>query len=292
MAKPIHIQIPKPCHENWNDMAPNEQGAYCKSCCKTVIDFTRKTENEIYEILANSDGNTCGRFTQFQLQQPVRKTEVNNGLLNWRAIAASVAAMLAFEQTTKAGDVNDKPKSECTKQRLAIDNSDRTTVTPTEIAKARDLVVGGFQLVPVVAKSDSAIQVRGVVVDSMTNEPLISANVVLQGTQTGTVTDPDGSFVLDVDTDQFNSGALEIRYIGYETRVLPLKDFKHDDTVTVKMSDREFVKGEVIEVVVVCGGVRSRYDQLSEEYGGYLDINKVIARHRERKFEEKLKKKK
>ncbi|MDB5284037.1 MAG: hypothetical protein JWO06_3112, partial [Bacteroidota bacterium] len=32
-------------------MSPTQQGAFCNSCKKNVVDFTNKTENEIYEII-------------------------------------------------------------------------------------------------------------------------------------------------------------------------------------------------------------------------------------------------
>src|ERR1700756_4455260 len=41
------IQIPKPCHQDWNTMEPNEQGRHCLQCCKTVVDFTNQEPEEI-----------------------------------------------------------------------------------------------------------------------------------------------------------------------------------------------------------------------------------------------------
>ena len=35
----MEISIQKPCHENWDSFTPNEQGAFCGKCVKTVIDF-------------------------------------------------------------------------------------------------------------------------------------------------------------------------------------------------------------------------------------------------------------
>lgn len=70
-----NISIPKPCHEDWNKMTPNEQGAFCKVCCKTVVDFTKKTSSEIKSYFENLAGNKiCGRFQSSQLQPvPVRQ---------------------------------------------------------------------------------------------------------------------------------------------------------------------------------------------------------------------------
>ena len=63
------IHIPEPCHEDWDKMTPNEQGSFCKVCAKTVIDFSKKTEDEIQNyLLENMDKKVCGRFRISQLE--------------------------------------------------------------------------------------------------------------------------------------------------------------------------------------------------------------------------------
>lgn len=62
------IYIPEPCHEDWNKMTPNQQGAYCKVCAKTVVDFSNKSDKEIEKfLLDNLDNKVCGRFRVNQL---------------------------------------------------------------------------------------------------------------------------------------------------------------------------------------------------------------------------------
>ena len=64
------ITIPKPCHEDWNKMTPDAKGAFCKMCCKSVHDFTKKTAGEIKKILLeeiNAGKKVCGRFNSNQL---------------------------------------------------------------------------------------------------------------------------------------------------------------------------------------------------------------------------------
>lgn len=64
------IHIPEPCFEDWDKMTPNEQGSFCKVCSKTVVDFSKKTEDEIQQyIAANLDKKICGRFNVSQLEQ-------------------------------------------------------------------------------------------------------------------------------------------------------------------------------------------------------------------------------
>jgi hypothetical protein len=67
----ISISIPKPCHEDWNKMTPNEKGAFCGKCAKTVVDFTKRTTEEISSFLiAQSGKKICGRFMSDQLDEP------------------------------------------------------------------------------------------------------------------------------------------------------------------------------------------------------------------------------
>jgi hypothetical protein len=62
------INIPKPCHEDWQKMMPTNKGAFCKSCSKEVIDFTNMNDAEVKHYLLNrTSEKLCGRFKQQQL---------------------------------------------------------------------------------------------------------------------------------------------------------------------------------------------------------------------------------
>lgn len=67
----MHLSIPKPCHEDWTAMIPNEQGRHCNICCKTVVDFTSMTDEEVkYFFLNKNKAETvCGRFKNEQLHR-------------------------------------------------------------------------------------------------------------------------------------------------------------------------------------------------------------------------------
>src|SRR3972149_7893920 len=68
------IPIPKPCHEDWNKMTQQEQGRHCGVCCKTVVDFTKKTADDIKNYLVeNATKKICGRFNTSQIHQPLPK---------------------------------------------------------------------------------------------------------------------------------------------------------------------------------------------------------------------------
>jgi len=69
-AKYMKIKIPNPCHEDWNKMTDSDKGRFCKSCQKTVIDFTEKTPVEIAAFFHQNKGKkVCGRFRSYQLER-------------------------------------------------------------------------------------------------------------------------------------------------------------------------------------------------------------------------------
>jgi hypothetical protein len=66
------IIIPEPCHENWDKMTPNDNGRFCLSCNKNVVDFTKMVPDEIKQYFVSEKGeNICGRFKNSQLDQMI-----------------------------------------------------------------------------------------------------------------------------------------------------------------------------------------------------------------------------
>jgi hypothetical protein len=68
MERKHKITIPEPCHENWDKMTPKENGRFCLSCSKTVVDFTSMLPNEVQHFfIQNQNKKICGRFKNSQL---------------------------------------------------------------------------------------------------------------------------------------------------------------------------------------------------------------------------------
>jgi hypothetical protein len=67
----MKIIIDNPCHENWNAMTPNAKGAFCLSCQKNVIDFSKQTVEEIKNFFSElpQQGSVCGKFREEQLNE-------------------------------------------------------------------------------------------------------------------------------------------------------------------------------------------------------------------------------
>lgn len=92
-------------------------------------------------------------------------------------------------------------------------------------------------------------QVSGVVVDQ-TGEPLIGVNVMVEGTTTGTITDFDGNFRLEVAPPV----VLHVSYMGYDNLTV-----QADGSAELHLVMRE--SSELLEEVVVVGyGVQKKSD--------------------------------
>ena len=62
------ITIAEPCHENWNQMTPDQTGRFCNSCVKSVVDFTNMKAQQIQEYFIKNQGQSvCGRFKNEQI---------------------------------------------------------------------------------------------------------------------------------------------------------------------------------------------------------------------------------
>ncbi|GAB5557392.1 MAG: hypothetical protein SchgKO_16050 [Schleiferiaceae bacterium] len=69
--KSLHISIPEPCHEDWNQMTPMERGRFCDACQKNVWDFTKASDRELYRFFENKPQGVCGRFSTHQLDRDI-----------------------------------------------------------------------------------------------------------------------------------------------------------------------------------------------------------------------------
>ncbi|WP_124979790.1 SusC/RagA family TonB-linked outer membrane protein [Nonlabens xiamenensis] len=61
-------------------------------------------------------------------------------------------------------------------------------------------------------------QISGRVLDDQTREAIFGANVLIKGTNQGTVTDVDGTFTYTIRSADINATVLIIRYLGYKTK--------------------------------------------------------------------------
>lgn len=97
------IIIPQTCKEDWNRMTPVEKGRICDKCCKTVLDFSQMSKDEVLNVLRErrkAGESICGRFRASHLT-PV--SEVKPGSKAFEKISrirVFLAAVLLVFSTT------------------------------------------------------------------------------------------------------------------------------------------------------------------------------------------------
>jgi hypothetical protein len=149
------ISIPKPCHEDWNDMTANEQGRHCNVCCKTVVDFTSMTDEEVkyFFVSKKKEENVCGRFKNEQLQRinitlPYNIYKISMPL--WKQFLT--ACLLAFSSMLFSCDAlvgNDKTLGET----IPFAMSDNNPVNPQLTVPPLNVMLGTILQIDTTTKS-------------------------------------------------------------------------------------------------------------------------------------------
>lgn len=100
-------------------------------------------------------------------------------------------------------------------------------------------------------RSQQIIKVTGTIIDDVTREPIIGANIVVKGTNTGTSSDIDGNFTLDAPA----GATLVISYIGYVNTEVT--------TTGTKMTIRIREDTKALEEVIVVGYSTQKKESLT-----------------------------
>ncbi len=121
----------------------------------------------------------------------------------------------------------------------------------------------------------SAQKIRGVVTDSLTNEPLLYVTVQYEGKGSGSVTNGDGEYEVD---NHARRGWTELTFsdLGYETKKVKITTATRQVTLKLKPADIQ-----IAEVTVKPG--RERYRR--RENPAVIFMRKVIDKKKGLKLE-------
>jgi len=131
----MKISINKPCHEDWSKMTPNEKGAFCMVCTKDVVDFSKKSLEEIKSYFSQPrEGKVCGKFDNDQLLALNFDSffERFTGFKLTRKVAFVIAVMFMswFMGGSKLSAQNDGQK----KGMVAVKHEPNTTTTTGNVS--------------------------------------------------------------------------------------------------------------------------------------------------------------
>jgi len=225
MKRRLDIQIKNPCRENWDTFDKKGNVGFCKYCQQSVVDFTAKTDKEIFEYFSSNFGKVCGRFNAQQLRSYYSKEEkfgfskaavLTAGLLTLTPISESLGNNTGSGILTEQNNLNEnKPSLLSNKNSLSLEK----------------------------------IRIYGTVISEEDESKLPGVNVKIKGTKLGTVTDIDGNFELYYNGAEGDEITLIFSFIGLKTvekQVLVVRD-KSELSVT-RLSLDVMVLGEVCTV--------------------------------------------
>lgn len=114
MGQAVNLHIPEPCHENWASMQPRENGRYCASCSKTVIDFSGMTDKQLHDFFQNYSGGACGRFHHDQLNRSIVVEQPKRTGWFRYVLALLMPAMFVAGRAAAQGMIKKKAAVVCT----------------------------------------------------------------------------------------------------------------------------------------------------------------------------------
>jgi hypothetical protein len=250
MGKHIQLSITDPCHENWDSMTKAEQGRFCTSCQKQVVDFTSMSDSQLAAFFKkpiqslSKDGSVCGRFFQDQLD---RNVEIPRKRIPWVKYFFQFA-LPAFLMSAKAA-------------------AQGNVIVKSMPVIAENHLTGLVAIAPKPTKGEISIvkkiEIKGKIVDE-NNNPVPFASVMIKGKGIGVSADSIGAFsIID---PLFNEAiVLEVSSAGFETKnvsitqqanmsqdfSIQLKAAKMLDEVVV--SSTFYIKGRTM----ITGGISS-----------------------------------
>lgn len=193
MKKELYIQIPEPCHEDWNKMTPVQQGRYCESCCKEVVDFSLMTDMEIMNFLSKPRGKTCGNFSTDQLNRVIKEPATPARKRVW-------AVMLSFLLPLF---VSSKSKAQL--------GTPKITIVPEKKRLTGKVALRGDTVATVIP---AQFYVHGTVTDSLGN-PIEGASVMIKGTHIGVAANQKGEYAILINNRK--DAILQVSSVGYKT---------------------------------------------------------------------------
>jgi hypothetical protein len=219
--KKIILSIPKPCHENWNEMTTVEKGKFCGACQKTVIDFTEMNDRQIAEFFRRPSASVCGRFHDDQLD---RNIAIPRKRVPWIKYFFQFS-LPAFLVSMKAGAQGKMPPG----REITCSNA-----------------VVGKPAAPEKALQDSiSKKIRGKVID-LEGNPVPYASVMIKGTNTGVQCNASGDFELNMQADADRS--ILVSALGFEAKEIKLSPASPEILIALKGTA---TLGEIVSVGLI-----------------------------------------
>lgn len=207
MSKSIKISIPNPCKQDINTMSVSQQGYFCDSCQKEVVDFRKFSDTQIQTYFLNiGNKKVCGAFLPSQITTP---TNLKNS--NWFFGTISKFSFFMFLMLQKL-ETQAQTQSKQPTIQTEIKKVDETNPTVSDSTDS-EITVSGVVLL--VNHHNSLATIKG--------GSLHKCVISITNTNIQKVVDLDGKFNFTVDISKYNNILFE--HPNYISRNIELDKF-------------------------------------------------------------------
>ena len=222
MKQQLQLTIPQPCHESWNNMTATQQGRFCASCSKQVVDFSAMTDQQIVEYMSTATSSTCGRANLEQLNRMLTSPEQprRNWWRYWMSVAASVVLLSSRSQA-------------------------QAKVTPPIVCTPPQTVTMGTVAI---APRPLQMTITGRIVDDNKN-PVPYATVHIEHSRQATTTDRNGIFSIKLNNT--STVVLKVSATGYESTQINVTNNGNEEAVKVNIHLKPLVSVLTGKIVAV-----------------------------------------
>lgn len=196
-------------------MDRREGGRFCAHCRHTVMDLSRHTDRQLLDLLRHGGMPKCARFTQQQLDRVLADERTRHAsLITTTVLSGSVALsaveMSAQQQTPQVDEVSfSRPIKWDNGSANAGDEFAQEHSNPRSVDSAMPEDIQQEKV------DSTSLVVTGRVVDE-NGEPLPFANIAIEGSSLGAVSDTEGRFRVSVPRKlATDSLTLRFTYVGF-----------------------------------------------------------------------------
>ncbi|MEI9959222.1 MAG: carboxypeptidase-like regulatory domain-containing protein [Ferruginibacter sp.] len=226
--KQVQLSIPEPCHQDWNQMTPTQQGRHCSACVKQVIDFTTMSDAEVLNYFSNiKNEKVCGRAYPDQLERAITapKEIKRKPFWQWHYITM---LLLFFGKSNNAKAQNNGKEI------------NKLQITDKPLIKINEQLVGTVGGVSV----NNGFVINGQIRDIDEN-PIPFASIKIDGNKAGVSADANGVFSIRINSDK---DKLEISGTGFYSALFSISGL-NNQTFKLQKNKSAFVDGEIVITV-------------------------------------------
>ncbi len=238
--KSLKVVIADPCHENWDSMSPTDQGRFCSSCSRPVMDFSGMSDLRLTEILQENKGqHMCGRFTEGQLNRSLMNAipEQRSNHLRAVLLGATLTSIFGLES--------------CKSDKAVVG---KMFVIEAPVQHKRTLAEDHYitEQSSFLSKSKEALKINGMVTDADSGLGISDSEIELYSSTGIPVTTVkakrSGAFKIDCGTEK-DGAYLMVSSPGYMNYIVYLRDISVKDNFVIALTRGErMMKGEVMVI--------------------------------------------